>query len=271
MNGKMIRDKVALKIDKSKFGKIHFDTPDGKVEIQIDTDFEKAHHYTQFSEVVSVSEDEKEIKKGMFVFHNHNVFGDARRLDTDIYWTPREFIFGTESQMFGEYVMVEKIYEQKEVVVGTIINARIGEVQEAVGNRCKVLTGKYAGKTMYCTDLMFYEIVGYSRKICIAKEKQLVADLDLNPTKDKVLVKVEEDDFAVKKDSGIIVKKNWKRPNCKTGVVIKSHNGEYLGDKIAYLRYYQITIDNIVYHVVNTKDIEGILEETEQLIPLKNG
>lgn len=267
MKGRMIRDKVALKIDKSKFGQIHFDTPDGKVEIQIDTEFEKAHYYTQFSEVVSVSDNEKEIKKGMMVFHNHNVFGDARMLDTDIYWTPREFIFGTESQMFGEYVMVEKIYEQKEIVVGTVINARIGEIKDAIGNRCKVLTGKYAGKIMYCTDLMFYEIVGYARKICIAKEKQLVADLDLNPCDGKVLVKVEEDDYAIKKDSKIIVKKNYKHPNCKTGIVVKS-SGDYLGDKIAYLRYYQITIDSVVYHVVNIKDIEAVLEETEQLINL---
>lgn len=269
MNGKMIRDKVALKIDKSKFGKIHFDTPDGKVEIQIDTDFEKAHYYTQFSEVVSVADTEKEIKAGMMVFHNHNVFGDARRLETDVYWTPREFIFGTETQMFGEYVMVEKIYEQKDVVLGAVINARVGEIQEAIGNRCKVLTGNYAGKIMYCTDLMFYEIVGYARKICIAKEKQLVADLDLNPCKDKVLVKVEDDDYAIKKDSGVIVKKNWKRPNCKIGDVLKADDSFLIGKKIAYIRYYQITIDNQVYHVVNNKDIECILGEViNEFIPL---
>jgi len=265
----MLNDKIALKIEQSKFGKLQFQTPSGVVDIQIDTDFEKAHYYTQFSKVVCVGDNEKEIKVGMMVFHNHNVFGDARKLDTDIYWTPREFIFGTEDKMFGDYVMVEKVEEQKDVVVGSVINARVETVKDFSTNKCKVLTGQYAGKIMYCTDLMFYEIVGYSRKICIAKEKQLICDTDFNLCKDKVLVRVEEDDFAIKKDSGIIVKKNWKRPNCKIGDVIKASDAAHNGLKIAYLRYYQITIDNTVYHVVNNKDIECILSETEQeLIPL---
>ena len=268
----MNKGNVGLRIDDSKFGVVKIPTINGNIELQIDIGFEKAHYHTQFSEVVFVAEDEKEIKPGMWVFHNHNVYAVERRFNENIYWTPREFVYGTEDTMFGDFVMVEKLYEDKDVVLGTTINARVETIQAEVKDKCRVLTGKYAGMVMYCTDLMFYSIVGYEKKIFIAKERQLISDLDFNPTKEKVIVKYEDDDFVVKKDSGIIVKRHYSRPLSKSGTVIKAYDKTHIGKKIVYSKFYQITIDRNIYHIVDQENIQCVLEDEkteELLIPLE--
>lgn len=256
---KMNNGIVALEINKDNFGKVKIPTISGDIVLQIDTGFEAAHYYTQYSKVVAVADNETEIKVGMYVFHNHNVYSDSRFIDKDVYWTPREFVFGTSEQMFGDYVMVEKIYEKKDAAVGLMgVNARIEQITEALKNKCKVLTGKYKGKVMYCTNVMFYEIVGYDPKICIAKENQLVADEEFNPCENKVLIKANEDDF-IKRDSGIIVTKMMGKPKCKTGIVVKSNNKDILGTNVVYNKYYQLTIDNVVHHVVEEKNVEAYI------------
>ena len=266
-----LKGHVILKIERKNFGVHKINTPDGVIEIHIDTEFERAHHQTQFSEVVAVAEDEKEIKVGMMVFHNHNVFSDKREipLHKDLYTTPRDFVFGTEHQMFGDFVMCERVFEEKEVVLGTVVNARVDKILNPSLSKCKVLTGRYSGSEMYCTDLMFYEIVGYDKKICIANKKQIVASLDLIPCEGKIIVIPETDDFVVKKDSKIIVKNNYQRPNLKQGNVFRSDDKTFENKKIAYLRFYQSTINNTVYHFVNTKDVECIINDIETFIPIK--
>jgi hypothetical protein len=268
----MNKGNIGLRIDENQFGIVKIPTINGNIELQIDTGFEKAHYHTQFSEVVFVSDEETEIKPGMWVFHNHNVYATERRFNKDVYWTPREFVYGTEDTMFGDFVMVEKLYEEKDVVLGTVINARVEAIQSEVKDKCRVLTGKYAGMVMYCTDLIFYNIVGYDKKIFIAKERQLISDLEFNPTKDKVIVKWEDDDFLIKKDSGIIVKRHYTRPQSKTGLVMKADNSMYIGKKIVYSKFYQITIGKDVYHIVDQENIQCALEEEtteELLIPLE--
>ncbi len=265
----MNRGKIALRINKDNFGKVKIPTPNGDIVLEIDTGFEAAHYFTQYSEVVYVPDDEKEIKVGMFVFHNHNVYSESTRVDDDIFWTTKEFIFGTTSQMFGEYVMVDKIFEDKDTAIGTMgINVRIEQIKEPIKNKCLVITGKYAGKTMYCSDVMFYEIVGYDKKIYIAKEKQLIADEDFNPCENKLLVAPFKDELIIRK-SGVIVARNFTKPQCKTGNVTRSFNGEYLGQNIAYSRYYQLTIYGIQHHIVEVKNVECTFETNEEVTILK--
>jgi hypothetical protein len=265
---KMNKGKIALRIHKDNFGKVKIPTPNGDIVLQIDTGFEAAQYFTQYSEVVFVPDDEKEIKVGMFVFHNHNVYSESTRVDDDIFWTTKEFIFGTVDKMFGEYVMVDKIFEKKDTAIGTIgINARVEQIDEPLKNKCIVLTGKYAGKTMYCSDIMFYEIVGYDKKIYIAKEKQLISDEAFNPCENKLLVMPFADELVVRK-SGVIVARNFTKPQCKSGNVIRSYNGDYLNQNIAYTRYYHLTIDGTPHHIVESKNVECVFETNEELTPL---
>ena len=78
---KMNNGIVALEINKDNFGKVKIPTISGDIVLQIDTGFEAAHYYTQYSKVVAVADNETEIKVGMYVFHNHNVYSDARFVD----------------------------------------------------------------------------------------------------------------------------------------------------------------------------------------------
>lgn len=264
MKGKMIGDKVALRIKESEFGKIKVDTPNGTIEIQIDTGYEKAHYHTQFSEVVNVSDAEQEIKIGMMVFHNHNVFSEGRFMEKDTYWTPREFIFGTETQMFGDYCMVERLYEDEDSVIGTVFSPEVKSHSVPIKNKCRILSGSRKGTVMYCTDLMFYEIVGYSRKVYIAREKQLICDEQMNPVKDKVIVKIQDNDFVVR-NSGVIVNRNFTRPNSKRGTVLKAYDKIYEGKDIAYSRFEKFYFNGELLHSVEEKNIDGVFEDVEQI------
>ena len=268
LNSNMVGDKVALKIKEADFGKINIVTDTGNLELQIDIGFERAHYQTQYSEVVGVPLNEKEIKVGMMVFHNHNVFSEGRYIEKDTYWTPREFIYGTEQGMFGDNVMVERLYEGGEVVLGSVFSPTISQHKVLIKNKCRVLTGKYAGKIMYCTHLMFYEIVGYSRKICIAKEDQLICDEQMNPVKDKIIIKPHEVEL-VKRKSGIIVASDWKHPKMKRGTVLKAEDASVIGKEVGYSRPEKFELNGELYHAVLSHNIECIIDEPiTDLVPL---
>ena len=49
------------------------------------------------------------------------------------------------------------------------------------------------------------------------------------------------------------------KPKCKTGIVVKSNNKDILGTNVVYNKYYQLTIDNVVHHVVEEKNVEAYI------------
>lgn len=246
---------VALKICKDDFGKVKLAGTD--IVIQIDIEFEASHYFTQFNKVVAVSDDVKHIKEGMMVFHNHKVFAPERHIGNDVYVVSEEFVYGTPEKMFHDNVMIEPIFESKEIYRGTPLNPIVETISVQSENKAKILLGEHIGEIMYVSNVAFYGIVGFDKKIFITKEKQVICDLDLNPTKGKMLVIPDADEY-LKSESGLFIK-NSHRTKGFTGKVFKSNNSFGEGAKVGYERFYQITIDGIVYHSVLEKDVSLIL------------
>lgn len=256
---KPIKDRVAIEINETDFGKVVIPTPNGDLVLQIDIAFEKAHHQTQYNKVVAVSEAVTHIKPGMMVFHSYMIFQKELNLEKNIYHAPHEHIWGTTEEMFGDSVMLEPIFTKKEAVVGRIgIDARVVEMDDQITNRSLVILGKHKGKEMYCTNLAFNRIVGFNKHIYVCKEKQLICDTDLVPVDGKVLIIPDSNELETRA-SGIIAAKNVNRKGHSGNVYSSSLKDILPGDDIIYERFYQITINDTVYHSVFEKDISAVL------------
>jgi len=256
---KPIKGRVAIEINESDFGRVVIPTPNGDLIMQIDTAFDKGHHMTQYNKVVAVADNVHHIKPGMIVFHSYLVFQKELNLEANIYHAPAEHFWGTTEEMFEDNVMLEPIFTKKEVVVGQIgIDARVVEVDDKVTNRSLVVLGKYKGQEMYCTNLAFNRIVGFNRHIYVCNERELICDNNLVMVPGKMLIIPDSNDFE-KRGSGVIARRGADKKGF-TGTIYKSGvDGFIETDSVVYDRYYQITINDIIYHSVFEKDISAVL------------